>query len=708
MLAAAQDHRQAFAVFGPEGGVAFHELGKTEHGVERGAQLVADVGQEGAFGAARFLGLAAFFERVFEGPHGAHFGFERLTFRGAQLFDRLGQLGRTAIDQGLQLAAGAFEAGEAPADATPHQAQGCQGIKAHGPPGLPGGRQDLYRQSGPFVVPFAVRAGGGDAEEVGAGIEVGEGRRSFFRGLRPALVKTFEAESVAVFFRGGEVERREFDRKRRIAVVEHDFGRIVRQGFRAQRPIAAQDAGDDHWGRGGVGAQLVGEKGVETAVATKKQLAAPAAIMGPEVELVVLQTVAGRIGSKMIPLRIENVKAAVGRKPKLTGGVRLDAEDRTHEGAFVFGVGVQAGFAFLYVEVVDTHHTVAGASPEDAGGVDKKRKDLQILRFVARLAAFQGYDFTVVPGEVGDTGVGADKNAAVLGFGQGGDGIAGQAARVVGIVAVVHEFPARFVETIEPAALIGSDPQAAAAVFEEDRNRIGIEAARIFRVVTPGFEAALFGMVTLQTAALGANKKVAAGIGCQRHHRFVGQTVFFAQRGEFSAAAVESIETAAQGGDVERFADFGKTEDPIGSDPGGFPRAALDMRKRTGGRIPDIGTTTHGADPEQTGTVAIKSDDHFFRQTAGIGAVLAVVLETSGGLVEEVDAGIGTDPDAATLVLDQRPHGRIAEPESLTRRGAEAAKGAGIGRQQVETTAGADPDAAFAVFEKGTHIRIAE
>ena len=51
VFATAVNDSQSFPVGGVKGGVAPHELGKSQYGVERGAQLVAHVGQKDTFGA---------------------------------------------------------------------------------------------------------------------------------------------------------------------------------------------------------------------------------------------------------------------------------------------------------------------------------------------------------------------------------------------------------------------------------------------------------------------------------------------------------------------------------------------------------------------------------------------------------------------------------------------------------------------------------
>ncbi|KFB69802.1 MAG: hypothetical protein CAPSK01_000515 [Candidatus Accumulibacter vicinus] len=289
-------------LFATDPGVAQQHVGEAQHGVQRRAQFVAHVGQEGALGLVRRLG--------------------RILGLG-QRFRLLGQCARAFGNLELQLAVAPLDDADAVTVGDGQQRNAENDRQNPEPGGLPPGRQDhdTYRLF--LFAPEAVVVRRPDPEDIGARIEVGVGGEAAPAvHLVPVPFEAVQPVGVAVLVGKAVVQSGKLEGKHRLVVAKgHCFGFVDRllqwriRGADDDRLVEDLEPGNHDGRKESRILDLLGIEGVDAVDPSEIEFA----VIGPAsgfVEIIALQSVAFVVIAKRTRARIESRQpAAPGADP---------------------------------------------------------------------------------------------------------------------------------------------------------------------------------------------------------------------------------------------------------------------------------------------------------------------------------------------------------------------------------------------------------
>ena len=175
-----------------------------------------------------------------------------------------------------------------------------------------------------------------------------------------------------------------------------------------------------------VGLDLLGEEHVETRRAAEQHLAAPSPVVGAEVELVALQSLARRELLEHPGARVEANQPLTAGEPQTPDTVRLDSVDHIAGESVAAGVTPETALSRAGLE---SRQTAARARPECAGGIDMERVD----------------------------------------------GVVGQRPGILGIMDETLEAAVARIETVQ-AATLGPHPHRPGRIFREGGDHVSAEA----------------------------------------------------------------------------------------------------------------------------------------------------------------------------------------------------------------------------------------
>ncbi len=655
----------------PERRVAQREAQHADHAGQRGAHLVAHIGQELGLLARRILGallgLAQDFLVLLQRAVGARqlvalvasaplllAQFLRLLLEHAVLLLHL--LGARAhlVFQPLLVAAQAGQAhAQPPVDGAAHQ-------QDHGDPGprrAPRRRLDGQRQRRHVLAPDVVLVGRAHPEHIGPGIEVGIGGEALVgAGVHPALVEAVQPVGELVAFGRGEVQRREF---------EGEHGGVGRQGHGAgvldrprqqaregllERPVEDLQAGDHGTRRDAVVADRARIEGGDAVEAAEIQgPVARAQHRGVE-EGAFGDAVGRRVAAPAPVGRVEARDAARGAGPDAAVLVFQDRRHRIVDQAVARGVAGEAERA-----VAPRHHAVQahrGADPDVAAAVFHQVVHLVVADAV-RVVGIVAEVAEPAAGAVQqvEAGEGADPEAAAPVFEHRPRDVVRQAGELRRIVAVAGHRARDRVEPVHTAA--GRDPDHAGAVEQHRAHVVGVGVARQHLAPEPARRGVEGG-----DAGAAADPQQAGAVAHDGRRWHVDQAVRVVLAvAEHLGLAGARIEVVQGGGrtDPQPLPVFEQCAHLVVRQRVGHAGARIEAREAAAAQVDARDAAIPGAGPEGADPVAVQGRDVVVDQAVAVGHDVAEGVEAlAPGAPAQQAVFMGAGPHRAVGILVQR------------------------------------------------------